>query len=311
MPSPGSWRRSPSVPVPTSKPASFSDRRRPPPCWCCSSGFGLPPFDPVEPEPVLELRSLRFGEPAECLEVSVTELARALDLDGGFFLDSDRSLDRGPRDRGPGDLVGALRRGPPIWPERGNARSGRPHCDRRGVVWWHVRPWRRRTVDSSLRHGASSLAGCQATNPASSACGHRASLARPPGHALPSSAPDSDGSVPGRAASRRDLRGPGGRVRPHGLRIAGVSPTPRDACIARGPRGRARLPGLPRVRHDLRFAPQSLRRTVSAFGARLRRRVLAHGFARARCAPRPGSTRRIVWCASEALPSFGRVPVTA
>ncbi len=194
---------------------------------------------------------------------------------------------------------------------RGRARSGRPHCDRRGVVWWPVRPWRRPTVDSSLRHGASRLAGCQATNPASSACGHRASLARPPGHALPSSAPDSDGSVPGRAASPRDLRGPGGRVRPHGLRIAGVSPTPRDACIARGPRGRARLPGLPRVRHDLRFAPESLRRTVSAFGARLRRRVLAHGFARARCAPRPGSTRRIVWCASEALPSFGRVPVTA
>lgn len=41
---------------------------------------------------------------------------------------------------------------------------------RSGVVGWPVRPWRRPTVDSSLRHGASRLTGCQATDPASSAC---------------------------------------------------------------------------------------------------------------------------------------------
>ena len=57
--------------------------------------------------------------------------------------------------------------------------------------------------------------GCQATNSASSACDQRPRPAELPGHRLPSSAPDSDGSVPGGAASPRGVRGPSGRVRPH------------------------------------------------------------------------------------------------
>jgi hypothetical protein len=113
----------------------------------------------------------------------------------------------------------------------GDAQDGYP-----GIVRWPLRPWRRPTVDSSLRHGASRLVGRQATNPASSASGHHASLARLPGQRLPSSAPDSDGSVPAGAASPRDLCGPGGRVRPHGSWITGM--------------GRARLPRLLGVRHS-------------------------------------------------------------
>jgi hypothetical protein len=66
------------------------------------------------------------------------------------------------------------------WPERGSARSARPPCERRRIVWWPVRPWWCPPVHSSLHHGTSKLTGYQATNPASSASDHHGALARPP-----------------------------------------------------------------------------------------------------------------------------------
>ena len=166
-------------------------------------------------------------------------------LDGDVLnlaVDAVPSLDPGSKGSGASRTFrGAAPRAPNM------ARAGRralwPALMRsRGTVGWPLRPWRRPTVDSSLCHGAPTLVGCQATNPASSASSHHASLARLPGHPLPSSAPDADGSVPGGAAPPRDLRGSSGRVRPDGLRIAGL--------------GRARFPGLPRVRHSGPWFPE-------------------------------------------------------
>jgi hypothetical protein len=137
----------------------------------------------------------------------------------------------------------------PTWPERGSARATRPRVDHRSVIRRPVRPWRRPAVAWSLRHGDSRFAGDEATDPGSSVCGREVPLAGLPGLRLPASASNSDASVPGRAAPRRNVLGSVVGVRPHGVRITGVGPTPRNACIARWPRGRARLPWLPGVRH--------------------------------------------------------------
>ena len=79
------------------------------------------------------------------------------------------------------------------------APSGFPR-NRQSEVRRRVRPWQRPADAPTLRDGALKLTGSEATDPGSSASGYPTSMARPPGIRLSSSAPDPDGSLPGRAA---------------------------------------------------------------------------------------------------------------